>query len=56
MEGWFEWAHPRKPVIKDNKLYGRGGADDGYASFVCISMIKYLQDKGAKLPRIVLIS
>ncbi|NQY43338.1 MAG: M20/M25/M40 family metallo-hydrolase [Legionellales bacterium] len=43
MQGWDKNLGPWKPVIKDNKLYGRGGADDGYAIFLIISAIKALQ-------------
>ena len=35
-EGWREGLGPWKPVIQGERLYGRGGADDGYAAF-CIS-------------------
>ena len=33
MTGWGEGLGPWKPVIEGDKLYGRGGADDGYAIF-----------------------
>jgi acetylornithine deacetylase/succinyl-diaminopimelate desuccinylase-like protein len=33
MTGWAEGLGPWTPVIKGDKLYGRGGADDGYAIF-----------------------
>ena len=33
MTGWADDLGPWKPVIKGDKLYGRGGADDGYATF-----------------------
>ena len=33
MTGWAEGLGPWEPVLKGDKLYGRGGADDGYAMF-----------------------
>ena len=35
MTGWAEGMGPWMPVLKGDKLYGRGGADDGYAMFAC---------------------
>ena len=39
MDGWDEGMGPWSPVLKEEKLYGRGGADDGYALFasLCVS-------------------
>ncbi len=33
MTGWREDLGPWKPVLEGDRLYGRGGADDGYAAF-----------------------
>ncbi len=44
MVGWDDDLDPWKPVLKDGKLYGRGGADDGYALFSSLSAIQSLQD------------
>src|SRR3990170_2564818 len=43
MTGWHDGLDAWKPVIKDGKLYGRGGADDGYAVFSALNAIAYLQ-------------
>ena len=33
MDGWAEGLGPWTPVRRGDRLYGRGGADDGYAAF-----------------------
>ena len=53
-EPWGEGLSPTEPVIKDERLYGRGSSDDGYAAFSCFLAIKAAQIQGANLPRIVL--
>src|ERR671929_22828 len=39
----------------DGKLYGRGGADDGYAVFCAFAALKALQDEGRPHPRCVIL-
>src|SRR5690625_3467297 len=40
--GWHPDLDPWKPVLKDDKLYGRGGADDGYALFASLAALRLL--------------
>jgi acetylornithine deacetylase/succinyl-diaminopimelate desuccinylase-like protein len=42
---WKEGLGPYDPVIIDGKLYGRGGADDGYAIYSSIAAIKAIQEQ-----------
>jgi acetylornithine deacetylase/succinyl-diaminopimelate desuccinylase-like protein len=55
MTGWLPDLDPWKPVLKNGKLYGRGGADDGYAIFAVVSAVKALQSQNASYPRLVTI-
>lgn len=43
MNGWEKDLGPWKPVLKEDKLYGRGAADDGYAVFAALTAIATLQ-------------
>ena len=56
MTGWRDGYGPWNPLLKDGKLYGRGGADDGYAVFCALSALKALHDeKRAHARTVVLI-
>ncbi len=46
--GWADGLSPWEPVLRDGKLYGRGGADDGYAVFSSLTAIRLLQEQ--KIP------
>ena len=50
---WSEGLGPHTPVIRDGKLYGRGGNDDGYAWFSCVLMAKALQEHNIPHNRLV---
>ena len=55
MVGWEEGLGPWTPVLRGEKLYGRGGADDGYAIFATIASIKSLQRQAVAHSRIVVL-
>jgi len=55
MMGWNEGFGPWKPVLKENKLFGRGGADDGYALFASLLAIKILHKQKIPHARCVVI-
>jgi acetylornithine deacetylase/succinyl-diaminopimelate desuccinylase-like protein len=55
MSGWREGLGPWQPVLEGDKLYGRGGADDGYATFASLIAIKALQEQNIPHARCVVI-
>ena len=55
MTGWDEGLGPWQPVLKDDKLFGRGGADDGYAIFGSLTAIQALQQQGVPHARCVVL-
>jgi len=55
MTGWDDDLGPWKPVLKGDKLFGRGGADDGYAMFGSLAAIQALQQQSAPHARCVVL-
>jgi acetylornithine deacetylase/succinyl-diaminopimelate desuccinylase-like protein len=55
MTGWDEDLGPWKPVLKDDKLYGRGGADDGYAVFASLAAINSLHQQNLPHARCIIL-
>jgi acetylornithine deacetylase/succinyl-diaminopimelate desuccinylase-like protein len=54
MTGWSQHLGPWKPVIEGDRLYGRGGADDGYALFGSLAAMSALKQQGVAHSRCVL--
>jgi len=55
MTGWADGLGPWIPVIKNDRLYGRGGADDGYAAFSSLTAVMALQREKLPHARIVVV-
>ncbi len=53
--GWVEGLGPWTPVIRNGRLYGRGGADDGYAVFGSLLALKALAEQKIPHARCVII-
>lgn len=51
--GWKEGLGPWTPVYHDDKLYGRGGADDGYAVYASLTAMLALDKQGIARPRCI---
>ena len=51
--GWRSDLGPWTPKYEDGKLYGRGGADDGYAVYASIAAVQELKRQNVPHPRIV---
>jgi len=55
MSGWREGLGPWTPVLDGDKLYGRGGADDGYAIFASLTAINAARRDGLPHCRAVIL-
>ena len=51
--GWRNDLGPWTPKYRDGLLYGRGGADDGYAVYAALTAIEALDAQGITRPRCV---
>src|SRR3954469_12751810 len=55
MIGWRDGLGPWTPVLEGDKLYGRGGADDGYAIFASLTAIRAVHAGGGSHARCVVV-
>ena len=55
MTGWRDGLGPWEPVLEGDRLYGRGGADDGYAAFASLTAIEAVQAAGGTHARCVVL-
>jgi acetylornithine deacetylase/succinyl-diaminopimelate desuccinylase-like protein len=55
MEGWTNGRSAWVPSLEGDRLYGRGGADDGYSIFSAIIAILALRDQNLGYPRCMIL-
>jgi acetylornithine deacetylase/succinyl-diaminopimelate desuccinylase-like protein len=55
MVGWEEGLGPWTPVLNGDRLYGRGGADDGYSAFASLTAVNLLCEQNIPRARCVIL-
>jgi acetylornithine deacetylase/succinyl-diaminopimelate desuccinylase-like protein len=55
MVGWADGYGPWIPRLEGDKLYGRGGADDGYAMFAALTALAGLREQGIPHARCIIL-
>jgi acetylornithine deacetylase/succinyl-diaminopimelate desuccinylase-like protein len=55
MVGWDDGKGPWEPVLDAGRLYGRGGADDGYAMFASLAAVEAVHESGGSHARLVVL-
>ena len=55
MDGWRPGLGAWTPVLDGERLYGRGGADDGYSAFASITAIEAVHRAGGQHARCVIL-
>ncbi len=55
MQGWREGLGPWQPRLEGERLYGRGGADDGYAMFASLCALTALHEQNVPHARCLVI-
>jgi acetylornithine deacetylase/succinyl-diaminopimelate desuccinylase-like protein len=54
LDNWNEGLGPYTPLVDGDKLWGRGGADDGYGFYATLMAVKALQVQGVPHGRVLL--
>jgi acetylornithine deacetylase/succinyl-diaminopimelate desuccinylase-like protein len=55
MAGWRQGLSPWEPVREGDRLYGRGGADDGYSAFASLAALRLLHEQRIEHARCVVL-
>ncbi|MGE6757088.1 M20 family metallopeptidase [Corallococcus interemptor] len=55
MTGWREDLTPWTPKREGDKLFGRGGADDGYSAFASLSALRLLKEQNVPHARCAIV-
>lgn len=53
--GWYDFCGATNPAIKDDRLYGRGAADDGYSITTAMLSVKACQEQHQPHGRVVMV-
>ncbi|MET7998622.1 M20/M25/M40 family metallo-hydrolase [Amycolatopsis sp. NPDC005232] len=54
-DGWSEGLGPWQPVLRGDRLYGRGAVDDGYAAYAALTAVTAVRAGGGEHCRVVLV-